>query len=352
MINVIEYIEDLEKTISVVSDYSKLKNKSILILGATGTIGKFLVNVLMLRNIKYKDNIKIYAGSKNEESITKNFSDYLKYDYFIPFPKDVTKSFTIDEKIDYIIHAASNSYPEAMNNTPVDIMLSNFIGTNNLLEYCKNNLNTKMIYISSGEVYGNYDKDEPIKEDYQGYIDILNPRNCYPVSKRASETLCISYFKQYNTNVTIVRPSHVYSPDYIKEDNKVHIYFMNQVLNKENITFKKGGQVLRTYSYIADVISGILTVMLKGEAGTSYNIASDNSDISLENMANYIAKIQNMKVEYIDMPKIDIQKNNQMTYAILDNNKLKSLGWYSIYDIYEGLNRTMTIRKKMIDNVK
>ena len=348
MMNNKKYQEDIEKTIDIIGDFSKIKNKSILILGATGTIGSFITNLLIVRNIKYHDNIKIYIGSRSQKSLSETFKEYMEYDFLIPIVEDITKEVTFNIKVDYIIHSASSSYPKAMTQTPVEIMLSNFIGINNLLNYCKNNLNTRLIYISSGEVYGKYEEQTPIKEDYQGFIDNLNPRSCYPVSKRAAETLCISYSKEYQVDVSIVRPSHIYSPYYLKEDNKVHIAFINDVLNNNNIKFKKGEKVYRTYTYIADVVSGIFFVLFKGISGEAYNISSDDSNVTIEQMAKYISELAKKDIEYIEQKEEEKSNNNPMTYAILDNSKLKLLGWHSIYNFHEGIKRTMEIRKDMI----
>ena len=151
MINDSEYVLLLDDVFKVIDDFSKLRNKKILIVGSTGTIGSFLVDTLMRRNSLYNDNITIYAGSRTLTNIEKRFSEYLDNDNFVSFPFDITKDNDIDILVDYIVHAGSDSYPKAFLETPVEVMESNFVGTNNLLKYCKNH-DARMLYSSSGEV--------------------------------------------------------------------------------------------------------------------------------------------------------------------------------------------------------
>jgi len=344
MINNQEYLNLLEDVFKVVKDFSKLKNKRILIVGSTGTIGSFLVDTLMRRNELYQENIKIYAGSRNLKNIEKRFKEYLNNELFIPCPCDITKDINLDIELDYIIHLGSDSYPKAFTETPVEVMQSNFIGTNNLLKYCQDK-KTRFMYISSGEVYGEYKDSEPLKETYQGYVDILNPRNCYPVSKRASETLCISYKKEYNTDTVIARLSHIYSPFYKENDNKVHIKFIESALNKQDIIFKKGFKQIRSYTFITDAITGILQILINGESGEVYNISNENSITDLEEMAKIIAEITGINIIYEEMSETEKKNSNQMSYAVLDNTKLKELNWKGLYNLKEGLSKIISIRK-------
>lgn len=346
MINNIEYINLIDDVFKVVDNYSQLKNKKILVIGSTGTIGSFLVDTLMRINELYNENITIYAGSRTLENIKKRFKEYLNNDLFIPYPFDITKDININIELDYIVHAGSDSYPASFQKTPVEIMQSNFIGTNNLLNYCKNK-NTRLLYISSGEVYGEYSGTTPIKETYQGYIDNLKFRSCYPISKRASETLCISYKEEYNTDVVIARLSHVYSPFYKENDNKVHIKFIESALSNQDIVFKKGVKQIRSYTFIVDAITGLLKCLLSGISGEVYNISNENSVIDLEEMASTIATISNTEVVFEEINDNDSKVFNPMNYAVLENQKLKGLNWHGLYTFEEGIKKVISIRKKI-----
>lgn len=344
MIDDEKYINLIDSVYKVITDFSKLRNKSVLVIGATGTIGSFLIDTLMRRNNIYNDNIIVYAGSRSDEGIKKAFPNYIGDKLFIPFVKDISKELSINFGVDYIIHAGSPSYPQSFKDTPVEIMKSNIIGTANLLDYCKDK-DTRFMYVSSGEVYGNYTGNTPINEHYLGYIDNLNPRSCYPISKRAAETLCISYKEEYGVDSVIVRPSHIYSPFYKKENNNVFNKFLESSVKGEDIIFKKGVQYTRSYTFIVDVITGILKVLMDGKNGETYNISNENSVVSLEDIAQELSNISNIKV-IIDEIEVDNKVDNPMNYAVLDNSKLKTLGWFPLYDFKEGIKETYLIRKK------
>lgn len=346
MINNEEYLNLVDDVFKVIDDFRLLNNKKILIVGSTGTIGSFLVDTLMRRNQLYNENITIYAGSRSLDSIEKRFKEYLNNDLFVPYPFDITKNIDIDIDLDYIVHAGSDSYPKAFQENPVEVMNSNFIGTNNLLNYCKKN-NTRLLFVSSGEVYGEYNGTTPIKEDYQGYIDILKFRSCYPVSKRAAETLCVSYKEEYGVDVLIARLSHVYSPFYKESDNKVHIKFIESALNKQDIVFKRGVKQIRSYTFIVDAITGLLKVLLSGKSGEVYNISNEESIIDIEGMASLICEITNTKIIYEEINDSDKKVFNSMNYAVLNNEKLKLLGWHGIYNISDGMSKVISIRERI-----
>ena len=124
---------------------------------------------------------------------------------------DATLPFHAESGFDYIIHGASNASPAVYAAEPVETMLSNFIGTQNLLNEIRQKKAGRFLYISSSEIYGEKDGTLPYSENSYGFVDILNPRACYPSSKRAAETLCAAYKKEYGVDVVIIRPGHVYA---------------------------------------------------------------------------------------------------------------------------------------------
>ena len=88
-------------------------------------------------------------------------------------------------------------------------MLANLYGLDSLLKVAVKNKGCRLLYISSSEIYGKKDENTPYNETDYGYVDILNPRACYPSAKRAAETLCVSYGVQYGVDFVIARPGHI-----------------------------------------------------------------------------------------------------------------------------------------------
>ena len=184
--------------------WNKLYKKKVLITGANGMIASSLVDELMTRNVSEGLDIQLYALCRSKEKAERRFANYCNNDAFHLIIQDVVQPLSIPEDFDYIIHAASYAYPEAMNNYPVDVMKANFIGTLNLLEYASRCTNCRFMFVSSSEVYGeNQEGIDIFTEDMPGTVYYSRFRACYPESKKAAETLCHCYKKQYETDLLL-----------------------------------------------------------------------------------------------------------------------------------------------------
>ena len=201
-----------------------LRNKNILITGASGLICSSIIDLLMRYN-EQGTHISIYAMSRNEKYAHKRFEAYWGNPLFSFICHNVIEPFSLDIPFDYMVHGASNASPKRYATDPVGTMKSNLGGGSNLLELAKEK-KARLLYISSGEVYGEGDGSD-FTEDYSGYVDCLNPRACYPSSKRASETLCVSYKEQYGVDVVIARPCHIYGSD-IERDDRAFAQFLRK----------------------------------------------------------------------------------------------------------------------------
>ena len=315
------------------------KDKSFLITGANGLIGSYFIYFLNYLNKEYSTNIAIYAMSRSKEKLEKTLGSFrvniIEQDLNEPLKQEI--------KTDYIIHAASNAHPMAYSKDPVGTMKTNLIGTMNLLENLKN-LTSKFLYISSGEIYGS-NIDHAFTENDLGDVDTKSVRSCYPESKRAAETLCMAYNSQFGIKVNVARLCYVYGPTITDSNSRADAQFLRNALNNEDIIMKSEGTQRRTYCYVADVISGLLTILANGEDAQVYNIANPDSIVSIKEYATTLCEISgtNLKFEIPnEVEKIGYSKSND---SILDSSKLISLGWKPIFGIREGLEKTVTSRK-------
>ena len=216
--------------------------------------------------------------------------------------------------------------------------------TKYLLDYAKDHGGKRLLYISSGEVYGQGDLSlESFEESYAGYVDPTSPRSCYPNGKRAAETLCVSYTKQFGIDTVIVRPSHTYGPTATKADNRANAQFVNKGLAGEDIVLKSEGNQLYSYSYVADAVSALLYCLLYGECGQAYNVADPGSDIALKDLARIVADYAGRQVVFELPDAKEAAGYSTATKAVLDAAKLRSLGWSAHYDMKNGLIRTIVI---------
>lgn len=317
--------------------WEKLTGCNILVTGATGLIGGCLVETLMMNPER---NYQVYASGRNVERAEKRFEKFTGDQAFHFIKYDVMKPLDCDTLFDYIIHSASNGSPNFFAKKPVEVMKANIYGVANLMEYGLTHGLKRMLYVSSGEVYGEGD-GRVFTEEYSGYVDCIKPRSCYPSSKRAAETLCTSYSAEYGTDVVIARPCHTYGPYFTEQDNRVYAQFIRNVLNGENIVMKSSGEQFRSWCYVVDCVSALFHILLKGESGEAYNIADENSTISIRDLAETIAEIGGAKV-VIDIPDNDEKKGfNPVTKSVFSTEKLESLGWTSKNSFRAGLQHTI-----------
>lgn len=346
------YQEDLELINLIDLSWDQLDGSSILITGANGLIGSVIVDSLLYRNEKKSGNIDIWVLSRNESTLRWRFGEYVNKKYFHYVLCDVVNEFTIDAPIDYIIHGASKGDPYSFATDPVGIMNANYIGMYHILEMAKKKKVKKILFISSGEVYGMVSKEvldnraTGITEQDYGYLDSTNARNSYASSKKAAETLCIAYVRQYGLDVTIARPCHTYGSSLLPSDNRVVGEFIRNALANKDIVMKSQGIQRRSYCYVADTVAAIWYLLIKGKRGEAYNIANSESTVSIKELAELISNIANVKISYVNPDEMDLKGYSTIMHAILDPGKLSALGWYPRMTLKEGICRTMQILKE------
>lgn len=344
------WFQDIDKVISFFPKLDFFENKKIMITGAAGLICSAITDILIRYNETHSNNIEIYAAGRWFEEMENRFFDYTKKSYFHFVKYDASKKNKININVDYIIHGASNAFPSAIVSQPVETMLSNFNGLYELLELAKTNKTKRVLYISSSEVYGEKESNEPYKEGEYGYIDLLNSRNSYSVGKRAAETLCASYSDEYGIETVIVRPGHIYGPTASSNDNRVASAFAYLAAKGENIIMKSDGLQLRSYCYCLDCAFAILTVLLKGKNKEAYNISNPDSIISIKEMAELLAKYGKVKLIQTQANKEEKKGFNPMSNSSLDSKNLESLGWKSLFSAAEGLKHTLIILRGCLNN--
>ena len=331
------YKKDLLQIFEQDLPLEKLSGANILVTGATGLIGGCLVETLMMNP---NGDYQVYASGRNEERAKTRFKDFADDPAFHFVKYDVMQPLQSDIRFDYIIHAASNASPNFFAQKPVEVIKSNIDGVAHLMDYGISHGMKRFLYVSSGEVYGEGD-GRVFREDYSGYVNCAKPRSCYPSSKRAAETLCVSYAAEYGADVVIARPCHTYGPYFTEQDNRVYAQFIRNVLRGEDIVMKSTGEQFRSWCYVVDCVSALLHILLKGIHCEAYNIADADSNISIRELAETIASIGGRRV-VIDVPDADEKRGfNPVTKSVFSVVKLESLGWKPQNHILSGLRNTI-----------
>lgn len=334
-------ISDFKNIESLSLPWDELKNATILVTGATGFIGGYLVNYLYYLSTIKKLNIKIIIGARNEEKARSKFADVIDDINYVFKKIDLNKDIEIEQDINFIFHAASLASPKFFEYDPIGTILPNVLGTINLLQLSEHKNLKSFIFFSTTGVNGYVDDElRPIKEDKFGGLDPMVLKHCYLESKRMGESLCVAWHKQKKIPVKIIRPAITYGPGIDFEDGRSYADFISNILKNENIKLYSDGLAIRNYCYISDVISGIFFVLFYGNNGEAYNVATDK-EISVLELADRLAKLfpkKNLKVVHNSGNKIARVEYKKTT---VDISKVRALGWSINFDIEDGFRRSI-----------
>lgn len=332
------YQEDIHNILNTI-DTDELSGKTFLVTGATGMVGVMLIDVLM-----QLPHTKVIAVGRSKAKAQNRLGEYYDNSNFNFIEQDVQVPFSEDLKVDYIIPLASNTHPMAYSQYPIETMLINIEGARNALDLAVS-CNATVVYPSSVEIYGNSEEGHFFVENSNGKLNLANSRACYTESKRSCEALCQSYRSERNVKMKIVRLCRIFGPTMLMSDTKASSQFIIKAINNEDIVLKSEGNQYFSYIYVADAVAAILYVLLNGQDGEAYNISNLDTNVHLKDFANQCALYNNRKVLF-DLPSEAEKKGFSIaSTAILVNHKLLSLGFVPLYNLREGIKRTIEILK-------
>lgn len=341
MVNNATYSAALVRSISQLP----INGGRILVTGASGMIGSCLIDMLMLAN-KYGYRFDVYALGRNRSKLLKRFKAFEESSLLHIIEQDIC--FPLDDSIDvdYIIHGASPADPLKYANNPTETMLTIFEGTTNMLNYCVRHKKTRMLLLSSFEVYGNNGNHEYSEDDF-GAINMNQLRSCYPESKRNAELLAKSFSHEFGVNVLIARLCSIYGPTMAMNDSKAHAQFLRNAMNKEKIILKSKGQQCRSYCHVIDAVTAMLIILAKGKCGEAYNVSYEGGVSTIAGVARCVSEIVGTDVVFDQLSKAAEHIYSKPIDCVLKNDKLRSLGWKGHYGIKEGFSETLIILKEM-----
>lgn len=328
--------DDLEYITNFNLPYQKLKEHTVLVTGATGLIGFQLIKALLAIG-----NIRIIALIRNMDKAKRIYTNEEMQNISFVIG-DIVGKINVDMDVDYIFHCAAVTTSKIMINNPVETIITSVNGTNNILKLALEKNSKSVVFISSMEMYGAFNSNVgEITEETIGYIDPLELRSNYPESKRLCENMCIAYLHEYNVPVKIARLAQTFGAGILPWENRVFAQFARSVLNETDIVLHTKGLSEGNYCYTSDCITGLFTILLKGENGEAYNISNPKNHTTIANMAKMVVEnIANNKIKVI----YDIPESNTYGYATetkmkLNSDKLQKIGWIPHVDLEESYNR-------------
>ena len=306
-------------------------DSKFLITGATGLIGSTLVHCLLGLN----RNIEITCPVRSLEKAQKMYGAEASQINFIECDLvNYLNGLSANDDFQYIVHCASPTVGKFMTEHPVETYELAYETTRALLKHAKRTDARGMVYVSSLEYYGQNFDDSIITEDKQGYVDNTDPRSSYPLGKRAAEYLCVAYAIEYGVNAKVARLTQTFGAGVTADDNRVFAQFARSVMNGEDIVLHTTGESAKPYCYTTDCISAILYILLKGEKGEAFNVANQDTYISIRDMAEFLRDNFNPQID------VRIESHPEMGYAPvtklhLSSEKLMALGWEPRHDLKE-----------------
>ena len=330
------YQEDIDNVLSI-SGIDSLRGKSFLITGATGLIGVHLIDALMRLG-----GVSVFAVGRDKQKAAGRLGEYFYHPLFHFIEQDVCEPFSASLSVDCIIPLASNTHPLAYSKYPIETIRTNVRGAENALELaCR--CGATVLYPSTVEIYGNATDQHPMSEGFTGSLNLSTSRSCYTESKRVCEAMCQSYLAEQGIRVLIVRLSRVFGPTMLESDSKASSQFIKKALAGEDVVLKSKGEQSYSYTYVTDAVAAMLHVLLNGENGVAYNVSCEGCDVRLKEFAQICAEISGRRVVY-DLPSEEEAKGYSIaTNAILDNTRLKTLGFTPRYGLEDAIRRTVEI---------
>lgn len=275
--------EDLEHVLRHAANaLESLRSKRIFITGATGFFGRWLIESIAHANDRLKLGCEVWLLVRSPERFALQAPHLAKRPDVFQWPGDV-RSFSFPPgRFSHVIHAATVSSHYVSSEENVDTIVN---GTRHVLAFCQAAGVARLLFVSSGAVYGPQPADMPtLSETYLGGPDPTSLASAYAESKRMAELLCVIAARQSGFEITVARCFAFVGP-YLPLDTHFAIgNFMRDVLAQRDIRILGHGQVIRSYLYAADLAVWLWQILCKGQTGQAYNVGSDQA-ISLQVLA-------------------------------------------------------------------
>ena len=321
-----EDVEQIQKSI----DAEAFRGKSVLVSGGSGFLGSWICDVLS------QIGSRIICLDNLSTGVFENV-EHLKGTKGFEFEKADVCTYSRNPKVDMIFHLASRPAPEDYQKHPVETALANSEGTKQMLELARKH-DSRVLFASSSEAYGDPEVF-PTPESYEGRVNPLGPRSCYEEGKRFGEALCKAYHDHYGIDVSIARIFNSYGPRLRAEGfyGRVVSRFILQSLNGEALTVFGDGSQTRSFCYVTDTVSGLLSQIGDEErSGDALNLGSED-ETKIIDLAKKIIHFPPARsaLRFLPFPPGDhLRRQPDITRA------RKMLGWEPKVGLDQGLSRT------------
>jgi UDP-glucuronate decarboxylase len=323
--------EDVSRIVASV-DPALFEGKRVLVTGGAGFLGSYLCDALVMlgSDVSCLDNFSTGALLNVDHLIGRSNFEVIE--------EDVAK-FDGSQNFDYIFHLASRVSPEDYQLHPIETLVTNSQGCLRVLELAKRG-RSRVLFASTSEVYGN-PEEIPTPESYWGHVNPIGIRSCYDEGKRFGEALFMAYLREYGLDVRVVRIFNTYGPR-IRPDGvyaRALPRFIAQALGDKDITVYGDGSQTRSFAYVTDTITGILSVFCsENTAGEVFNIG-DSKETTVLELAKLIRLSTQSKssLSFSPLPADDPRRRKPNL-----QKAEKILTWKPSVALEEGVSRTIS----------
>jgi dTDP-glucose 4,6-dehydratase len=263
----------------------------IVITGAAGFIGSHLSEALLDRGYEVIgiDNLLTGDTANIAHLINRDFS-FIKH--------DVTNYIYVEGPVHFVLHWASPASPIDYLELPIPTLKVGALGTHKALGLAKTK-GARFVLASTSEVYGD-PLEHPQKETYWGNVNPIGPRGVYDEAKRFAEAMTVAYHRFHGLDAKIVRIFNTYGPRMRVNDGRAVPAFISQALRNEDVTVFGDGTQTRSFTYISDLVDGIIRLMLSS-MNEPVNIGNPH-EMTIEQIARIIIRMTGATSQIVYKP--------------------------------------------------
>jgi dTDP-glucose 4,6-dehydratase len=269
----------------------------VVITGAAGFIGSHLSETLLDRGYSVIGIDNLLTGS------TANIAHLANREDFTFIKHDVTNYIYVEGPVDFVLHWASPASPIDYLELPIPTLKVGALGTHKALGLALAK-KARFVIASTSEVYGD-PLEHPQKESYWGNVNPIGPRGVYDEAKRFAEAMTVAYRRFHGLDAKIVRIFNTYGPRMRVKDGRAVPAFISQALRNEDVTVFGDGTQTRSFTYITDLVDGIIKLMLS-DVNDPVNIGNPR-EMTIEEIARTIIRMtgSTSKIVYRELPTDD-----------------------------------------------
>lgn len=277
------------------SSFDQLKDSHIFLTGGTGFIGTWVLEAIRFVNENQGANIRVTILTRNPENFHLKYPHLFEHPNFHYLAGDVVnlpyESLKTASQFTHLIHAATDASAELNEINPLRMFDTVVLGTRQILDFAVKEKISKVLYLSSGAVYGQQAPGvDFVSEASMSAPDCLNPKNTYAEGKRASEMLCAIYSKQFGCHIVIARIFALLGPLLNLDIHFAAGNFIRDAISGKKISVSGDGRPERSYLYPLDLVVWLLAMLTHGKSGAAYNAGSEEG-ISIADLAKLTSSL-------------------------------------------------------------